>query len=170
MQLLSYQCQYGKWISLRLLHFITAMSMYSLIFQFNQRLPFNAKNPIGFVVAILFECILAGSLMVTVKCLVILEFGTFSMLFPMTKDIKYMLKAINYNTKKKKDRPKIANQFLQVVQFHSKLIKLSPSYTCIVHTKIEILNAPGSFLPFSDWLKRMRTFRKWFLESYCRGA
>lgn len=66
--------------------------------------------------------------MVAVKCLVIFEFGTFLMLFPLTKDVKIMLKSINLKARRKKEQP-IGKLFLQLIQFHSKLIQLSHSLT-----------------------------------------
>lgn len=70
--------------------------------------------------------------MVTLKCLAIFETGTCFMLFPLAKDIKSDLKAINDNAKRKMDRPKIVNQFYKFVQFHSKLIKLSQFISIIL--------------------------------------
>lgn len=63
--------------------------------------------------------------MVIVKCLAICGFGTFSMLFPLTDDLKNDLKMINENAKRRRNRSKIVNQFSQFVPFHSKLVQLS---------------------------------------------
>lgn len=102
---------------------IPSMSEYCFFIQFQQRFPFDWKNPTGFLVAIFIQYILVVSVMISLKCLVIFEIGLCFMLFPMTKDIKCNLNAIN--ARPKKNRSKIDEKFPQVVQFHCKLIQLS---------------------------------------------
>lgn len=99
--------------------------MHSALLFVYERLPFDTKNPIGFIVAGLIQYVFGISLMITIECLAIIVFGTYFMLFPLTKDIKRNLKMINFNAKRRKSRLKIGNRFSQFVQFHSKLLQLS---------------------------------------------
>lgn len=96
----------------------------------NQRFPFDTKNPTGFPVGIAIQYIQAICPMVAVKCFTICGFGTCALLFPLTKDIKNALEAINANAKRKKTRSKIVKQFAQFIQFHSKSIQLSHVHIC----------------------------------------
>lgn len=74
--------------------------------------------------------------MVACECFLMCAFGTCAMLFPLTKDMKNDLEAININAKRKRTRSNIVSQFSQFVQFHSKLIQLSQLFAntqnCIV--------------------------------------
>lgn len=51
--------------------------------------------------------------------------GTCSMLFPLSKDIKFNLKTVNAIAKHRKNHSKNGNKFLQFIRFHSKMIELS---------------------------------------------
>lgn len=61
------------------------------------------------------------------------------MLFPLAKDIKHSLKAINDNVKRKTNRPQIAGQISQFVRFHSKLIQLIYDYTDLLRIIFTII-------------------------------
>lgn len=106
--------------------FLNLLDCCSYFSNFNHiRFPFDTKNLIGYLVAIFIQYILLFNVMVSLKCLAIFGIGTCFMLFPLTKDIKNDLKAINRNARHKKKRLKTIDQLTQFVQFHSKLMQLS---------------------------------------------
>lgn len=113
----------------------------------NQRFPFDTKNPFGFLVAISMRYILDLSIMITVKCLAIFVL-IYSMLFPSLKDIKKCLKTINKNAGRKNTSSKIINQLNFFVEFHSKLIQLSPS--SLHFSAINDMEQWRKFTSFSD--------------------
>lgn len=66
--------------------------------------------------------------MVSIKCLAIFGVGTCFMLFPLARDVKHNLRAINQAAKMNKNqnkRPKIVEELAQFVGFHSRLFQLS---------------------------------------------
>lgn len=87
--------------------------------------PFDTKNPKGFLMAAFIQYILLINVLLAGKCLVIFVFGTCLMLFPLAKDVKHHLQAINDNTKCKRNRSRIIKEFSQFAQLHSKSIQLS---------------------------------------------
>lgn len=92
---------------------------------FLDRLPFETRTPFRYLIAVFVQYTLVMNVVVIFKCLTTFGFGTCSMLFPLSNDMKNNLKAINNNAKPKRNRWKIANQFSQFVRFHSQLIQFS---------------------------------------------
>lgn len=97
------------------------------------RLPFDAQTPAGFLGGIFIQYVLAFNAMVNLKCLAIFAFGTSSMLFPLTEDIKRNLKRINGNAKRNRNQCKVVKQLSTVMQFHSKSMQL-----CHLHLPVSL--------------------------------
>lgn len=112
---------------------------YFYLLQIIQRLPFDTKNLIGFFAAVFILNVLVFNLMVIVKCFTIFGFGTCSMLFSLTEDIKCSLRTISHTARYKRNRSKSLKQLCQFVQFHSELIQLSP-YTDRYSFKVKCIN------------------------------
>lgn len=118
---------------------------------FFQRLPFEMNNPAKYVIGVCIQYMFLMNVMIICKCLGIFGLGTCSMLFPLTKDMKYNLKTINDNAKRRKIRPKIVKQFSQFVQFHCELIQLSffiQKYFRSLMIKHNAISNVRCFLPF----------------------
>lgn len=78
----------------------------------------------------------------------IFGFGTCSMLFTMLEELKNNLKTVNKNAKRREHRPKIAEQFSQIVQFHCKLIQLSHTNRNRVPPQMPVVNGRNSLFVF----------------------
>lgn len=107
------------------LAFLFRKNLFSLLFKSIKRLPFDWRNPKGFLLANFVQFILVTAVMITIKCLAIFGLGTCSMLFPLTKDMKNILKTIDDHAQRRKNQSKIGKQFSRIVRFHCKLIQLS---------------------------------------------
>lgn len=109
------------------------------------------NNPAKYVIGVCIQYMFLMNVMIICKCLGIFGLGTCSMLFPLTKDMKYNLKTINDNAKRRKIRPKIVKQFSQFVQFHCELIQLSffiQKYFRSLMIKHNAISNVRCFLPF----------------------
>lgn len=129
---LNYQMRCGKDVVINKLFSATNTLLPQFIFSINQRFPFDTKNPVGFSVAIVIQYIQSICSMVATDCFTVCVFGTSALIFPLTKDMKNDLEAININAKRKRTRSKIVSQFAQFVQFHAKLIQLSQIDTFVL--------------------------------------
>lgn len=106
--------------------------------------------------------------MISAKCFAVVVFGTCSMLFTLTEDMKDGMRIIDANSKRKKKRSKIVQQFVQFIQLHSKLIQLSYKLNNMLKGANSIPPANSIFSP--EYCKIIRTFWNWFWQSYLLGV
>lgn len=102
------------------------------------------------------QYILDINLMISAKCFAVVVFGTCSMLFTLIEDMKDGMRIIDANSKRKKKRSKIVQQFVQFIQLHSKLIQLSYKLNNMLKGANSIPPANSIFSP--EYCKIIRTF------------
>lgn len=93
------------------------------------RFPFDWKTPLGYLLAVAFECTILLIAIFALKSLGIFAIGVFMFSISLTEDIKCDLDRIVANSSIKKipgkTRLKIMNQIIALVQLHSKATLLS---------------------------------------------
>lgn len=91
----------------------------------NTRIPFEWKTPLGYLLAVAFECSIVLTVIFTAKSVGIYGIGLFSFSIALTEDIKCDLDAIATDVRNKQTRSKTMRQIIALVKFHSKAILLS---------------------------------------------
>lgn len=109
----------------KICHICSHLILYLFFPHSIQRLPFEANTPIRYFIAVTIYYVLLMNTLVALKCLTTFGFGTCSMLFPLTNDLKSNLKTMNDNARRRKYRSKITKQLSRFIQFHCKLLQLS---------------------------------------------
>lgn len=89
------------------------------------RVPFDWKNPIGYLIAIIWEYITVVYAFMVVGILTTFGFGTFLLALTALDDVKVGLKKINDLAKFEKNRAQTSNLLGDSIQFHGRLMQLS---------------------------------------------
>lgn len=102
------------------------MTLFFSSFQiFNQRFPFDWKNPIGFLVATVFEYMTMTCEYTFVSCSFTFGFGNFFFIVSATQDLKNNLKSINELAVVQNNRRQTLKRISEFIRFHSSLKRLS---------------------------------------------
>lgn len=96
-----------------------------ICFEKRKRYPFNTKNPLGFIVAIVIEYVFVVNLMIIPKCFYTTGITALPMLFSLASDIKSDLNAIQQSLSYKRKRSKMGKPLSQFIQFYSDARQLS---------------------------------------------
>lgn len=84
-----------------------------------QRLPFNWKNPFGYLAAITLQYALTRCFFIYVGSFASFSVGAFLFSWAMSKDVKCSLNPINRKRNARKRTPKIFWQLTKFIQIHS---------------------------------------------------
>lgn len=91
----------------------------------NWRLPFDWRNPIGYLVVITLQYTANVYFFPFAACLVAYALGILLHVLSVATDIKTDLKMINENAKIKQNRLMTLERLFEFIEFHSKLKELS---------------------------------------------
>lgn len=103
-------------------------------------MPFEWDNPIGYIFAVILQCILLTYVFFTMMILISIGVASYLYELSLTKDIKIILRTIDEMSKVRKNRPNLYIQFNEFVEVHSAAKQLS--------CKLEIV-----VLYISNWLE-----------------
>lgn len=91
----------------------------------NRRLPFDSKNPIGFVIALSLEVGTFYYLFNLLGFCITLEIGAFMFMLAATEDIQQNLHSINEYTGSKRRHQQLSKQLINFIDYHSTMKQLS---------------------------------------------
>lgn len=89
------------------------------------RFPFDWKNPFGFFMATTLQYILASYGLFIGVCILALAIGVYLFGNAMSKCIKEILFAISEHSNAEIDRSVLLEQFIEFIQYHSRVKQLS---------------------------------------------
>lgn len=90
-----------------------------------QRIPFEWKNPIGYLIAVLLQFGIWFFLDLYLACFLTLAFGYFLFTLSIAKDMIDALQSINEHLKKKKPKKRILKQLNNFISMHGDVKELS---------------------------------------------
>lgn len=148
MQLLNYYFPFG--MRYFLIHFSPYFAVSNMLFFF-ERLPFDYKNPVGFLTSIAMQYIMFSYAMKIGTCVIALAIGFYLYLIAMQKCIKQNLAAIERHIQSKTEQKFIRNQLIEYIQFDSKVKRWA-------HSKIFIKFNMNAFLYCCNYLRLINDF------------
>lgn len=97
------------------------------------RFPFDWRNPLGYLIALALQCVVVSYLLLVGSCGMALAIGSYLYFMASNKCIKGNLLSINQWTGGNKNSQQISNQFIEFIQFHSRVKQLSKNDRVCVH-------------------------------------
>ena len=90
-----------------------------------QRLPFDWRNPFGFLVAIAIQYVMLSYTLIVAAVMMTLAIGAYLFGMAASKCIKGSLFNISRNIKARRSRKHVMKQVIEFVEFHSTVKQLS---------------------------------------------
>lgn len=111
---------------------------FPLFYHRNNRLPFDLRNPLEFLIAVAIQLTMFSYAMLIGACTLSLAFGYYAISISESKCIKGSATAIARNSKLKGKRKHIFEQLIEFIEFHSHAKQLGSLFTfvCISFQKI----------------------------------
>lgn len=127
---MNYRIQFGK---LNFKHYLDILCVWGVC-KFTKyfcsprkRLPFDWRNPFGFLVANTIQCVMLSYALLIGACALVLAIGGFLYIIELSKCIKHRLFALGPRTDAKTNLTCILNQLAEFIELHSNVKQLTES-------------------------------------------
>lgn len=100
------------------------IALHSKICVFS-RFPFDWKNPVGYAIAVAFQCLLSLHPMRFIACFLSYGFSAFLFSISVGKDLKHDLNILNRQLKTEPFRCQILKKLIEFIDLHTSMKQLS---------------------------------------------